>query len=346
MVTLQDVARAAGVSPMTVSNVINAHPHVASATREKVLRAIAELDYRVNVAARNLRTGRTGTIGMAVPDIDSPYFSHLISEVVRAARSRGYRVATEQTDAARETELETVTSSRNRLYDGLLLSTVGLRTGDAELLQSDFPVVLLGEGLFGGPLDHISMPNVDGSRRAVEHLVARGCRHIAMFNLPQTGGDGHDLRHRGYVQALAAAGLNADPALYFPVAEFSMAAALRAARDAAASGIPFDGAFCASDTIAIGVMRGLADEGVRVPDDVKVVGFDDISESRFTIPRLTTIAPDHRATARTAVDFLLERIGDSGPAAPREVTTPFELVVRESSALTDHSTRPLRREAP
>jgi DNA-binding LacI/PurR family transcriptional regulator len=332
MVTIQDVAKAAGVSPMTVSNVINAHPHVAAGTRDKVMRAISALDYRVNVAARNLRTGRTGTIGMAVPDIDSRYFSHLVAEVVREARARGYRLAVEQTDAAREAELETARSSRNRLYDGLLLSTVGLRSSDAELLQLDFPVVLLGEGLFGGPHDHIAMPNVAGSRLAVEHLIEQGCRRIAMFNLPPTGTDGHDLRYQGYRQALDDAGLPADPDLYFPVASFGMEQARQSGRDAAASHLEFDGAFCASDAMAIGVMRGLADAGRRIPADVKVVGFDDIPEAQFLTPSLTTISPDHSLTASRAVEFLIERIEGRAPEVPREITTSFELVVRESSA--------------
>jgi DNA-binding LacI/PurR family transcriptional regulator len=119
--TIQDVAKAAGVSAMTVSNVINDHPNVRRATREKVLQAMARLDYRVNVAARNLRKGRTGTIGLAVPGVNSAYYGELAVAIIAAAVRYDLRVSIEQTGALRENELEALSLSRNRLYDGLLL---------------------------------------------------------------------------------------------------------------------------------------------------------------------------------------------------------------------------------
>ncbi|MEO6114982.1 MAG: LacI family DNA-binding transcriptional regulator [Pseudolysinimonas sp.] len=136
-VTIQEVARAAGVSPMTVSHVLNAHPHVKDTTREKVLRTIDELGYQVNVAARNLRTGRTGTIGLAVPEVDRPYFGQLATEIIAAARKRDMRVVIEQTGRSRENELDALSLSRKRMYDGLILSTVGLGPADRDLLRVD-----------------------------------------------------------------------------------------------------------------------------------------------------------------------------------------------------------------
>ena len=144
MTTIQDVAKAAGVSPMTVSNVINDHPNVRPATREKVLEAMARLDYRVNVAARNLRKGRTGTIGLAVPEVDSAYYGLLAATIIAAAERRGLRVSIEQT-ASRDNELDALSLSRNRLYDGLILATVGMGPAYVGSLQVDHPVVILGE---------------------------------------------------------------------------------------------------------------------------------------------------------------------------------------------------------
>src|SRR5215207_5196893 len=134
---MQDVARASGVSVMTVSNVINGHS-VSPETRSRVLEAIDTLGYRVNLAARNLRKGRTGTIGLAVPQVDSPYFAQLAARIITRAETAGYRVAIEQTGLSREKELTTLAQSRNHQYDGVILSVVGLGKEDAALLQVDF----------------------------------------------------------------------------------------------------------------------------------------------------------------------------------------------------------------
>lgn len=333
MTTIQDVAKAAGVSPMTVSNVLNAHPHVRESTRQKVLAAVEELDYRVNAAARNLRTGRTGTIGLAVPNIGDHYFARLAALVATIAGEEGYRVEIEHTDAVRERELEAMTLSQNRMHDGLLLSTVGLGPEDKGLLSVDYPVVLLGEGIFDGPLDHIAMPNIDGSYAATAHLVAQGSRNVAIFDVRFTLSDSvRDLRLEGYQQALRDAGIAPDPQLFFDVTDFTMAEGYRAAQHVVASGIQVDGVFCPTDGVAIGALRGFADAGIRVPEDVRVIGFDDLPESEFVTPRLSSVSPAHEVTARTAVTFLLERIRGAAPDDAREFVTPFELRARASTA--------------
>ena len=333
MTTIQDVAKAAGVSPMTVSNVLNAHPHVRESTRQKVLAAVEELDYRVNAAARNLRTGRTGTIGLAVPNIGDHYFARLAALVATIAGEEGYRVEIEHTDAVRERELEAMTLSQNRMHDGLLLSTVGLGPEDKGLLRVDYPVVLLGEGIFDGPLDHIAMPNIDGSYAATAHLVAQGSRNVAIFDVRFTLSDSvRDLRLEGYQQALRDAGIAPDPQLFFDVTDFTMAEGYRAAQHVVASGTPVAGVFGPPDGGAMGARRGFADAGIRVPEDVRVIGFDDLPESEFVTPRLSSVSPAHEVTARTAVTFLLERIRGAAPDDAREFVTPFELRARASTA--------------
>lgn len=324
MVTMQDVAQAAGVSPMTVSNVVNARPHVKPETRERVLATIQKLGYRVNVAGRNLRTGRTGTIGFAVPEIDNQYFAHLIARVVDEAAERGLRVAIEQTGATRETEIEVVSTSRNRLYDGLLLSTAGLTDGDTDLLQVDYPIVLLGESLFDAPLDHIIMPNKQGAREATEHLIARGRRKIAYLKRPDTD---QDPRRSGYLEAIAAAGL--EPIL-IEIAALDIGSSARAVGAALARGLEFDAVAAFTDNLAVGAIRGAADAGLRVPDDLLVTGFDNVPLAALTVPSLTTIAPDHAVTAHTALEFLLERMAGS-TVPPRTFTIPHTLIERESS---------------
>lgn len=332
MATLHDVAKAAGVSPMTVSNVLNKHPHVRPETRERVLKAIDDLGYRVNVAARNLRAGRTKTIGFAVPEVDRPYFAQLASRIIAKAQDAGYRVVIEQTGADRENELSAIVSSRTRMYDGLILSAVGLGSADRDLLTTDVPMVILGESVFGSPVDHIALPNEEGTYAATTHLIDRGCRRIAMVE-----GDDVDrlsvtsLRHAGYRRALEERGLQADPALVVELRELSPEGGRRAAQDLVDGGHAIDGVVCITDSVALGVIRGLADRGVSVPGDVRVVGFDDILEARYSVPSLTTIDPDHDEVARLAVELLLQRLADEPGWQPREHVTGFRLVEREST---------------
>jgi len=333
MVTMQDVAKAAGVSTMTVSNVLNNYPHIRDETRDRVLRAIDELGYRVNVAARNLRAGRTNTIGFAVPEVDRPYFGQLASRIIAKASAAGYRVVIEQTGADRENELSAIVSSRNRMYDALILSAVGLGTADRELLRVDFPMVILGETVFEGPVDHIALPNVEGTFAATRHLIAQGSRRIAMVegedSLPPNVSS---LRHGGYLRALRTAEVDIDPALSIGIPELTLAEGRNAAERLADLEVSFDGVVCVTDTVALGVMRGLADRGIRVPEDVRVIGFDAIEEGEFSIPRLSTVAPDHDEVAALAVDLVLRRIAGDTRWEPREFVSSFRVIARESSA--------------
>ncbi|MEU0387329.1 LacI family DNA-binding transcriptional regulator [Streptomyces chartreusis] len=332
MTTIQDVAKAAGVSPMTVSNVINDHPNVRRSTREKVLAAMARLDYRVNVAARNLRKGRTGTIGLALPEVNSPYYGRLAATIITAAERRGLRVSIEQTDAVRENELDALTLSRNHLYDGLILTAAGLGQADAERLKVDHPVVILGDRIFDGPVDHVSMPNFDASRAATRHLIERGCRRIAILCGAVDEVDTSSLRLAGYRQALDDAGLPSDPALVQQVGRLGMHEGAQRAREMAGGGLGFDGVFCVTDSLAMGVLRGLADARIRVPDQVKVIGFDNVTESEFLVPSLSTVDPDHDGMAERAVDLLVRRIERTGAAVDHaESVGGFSLVIREST---------------
>jgi DNA-binding LacI/PurR family transcriptional regulator len=332
VVTIKDVAKAAGVSPMTVSNVINDHPNVRRPTREKVLEAMARLGYRVNVAARNLSKGRTGTIGLAVPEVKSPYYGLLAASIIAAAERHNLRVSIEQTGASRQNELEAVSLSRNRLYDGLILTAAGMGQADVERLKVDHPVVILGDRVIGGPVDHVAMPNFEASRAATRHLIERGCRRIAFLCGAVEEVDTSSLRLTGYRQALEDAGLPSDPALIQQVDITGMREGAQHAREMGESGLEFDAVFCVNDSLALGVLRGLADAGIRVPDEVKVIGFDNIEESEFLVPSLSTVDPDHDGMAERAVELLIRRIEQTAPATGHEESVgDFSVVIREST---------------
>jgi DNA-binding LacI/PurR family transcriptional regulator len=268
-----------------------------------------------------------------VPEVNRPYYGRLAEAIISAAGRHGLRVGIEQTGARRENELAALSQSRNRLYDGLILSTVGMGPADVGALEVDHPVVILGERIFGGPVDHVAMPNVEASAAATRHLVERGCRRVALVcGRLRDEIDVSSLRHTGYRQALAAAGLPGDPELVRSVPALTMEAGARQARAMVADGLDFDGVFCVTDTVAMGVLRGLADAGVRVPQQVKVIGFDNVDESAFLVPSLSTVDPDHDLMAERAVSLLVARLGGVGPPAEKEeFVGPFSLVIREST---------------
>lgn len=340
--TIHDVARLAGVSFKTVSNVINDHPHVSDVTRAKVRAAIDELGYQPNLSARSLRSGRSGVIGLAVPELSFAYFAQLADEVIRAADLRGQVVLIEQTGGDRAKELAVLRSPRLQLTDGLLFSPLGLGIEDAALVDIPTPLVLLGERIFNGPADHVTMQNVEAARAATEHLISKGRRRIAVVGAHEgevIGSAG--LRLDGYREALDAAGIPYDESLIANAGPWHRANGADATRRLLASGAEFDGLFAMNDELALGSMRVLQEMGRVIPDDVAVIGFDDVDEGRFSLPSLTTVDPGRREIAQTAVEVLLERIteksqqrttGIAERAAPRQYQSTFRIVERESTA--------------
>ena len=330
---LKDVAALAHVSVKTVSNVVNDYPHVRPATRARVQEALERLDYRPNLSARSLRSGRTGVIALAVPALDAPYFSELASQVVRAAMAQDWTVLVDETGGERAREREAAAGIRGRLIDGVLLSPLALRESDLADLGAGPPLVLLGERLGSGAADHVALDNERAARELTEHLIGLGRRRIAVVGT-QRPPYGHTARLRisGYRAALAAAGLPYDPALVLPATEWRRAhGAAAAARLLQLDPRP-DAIFCLNDLLALGALRTLADAGCRVPDDVAVVGFDDIEESRYSVPTLTTVAPDKQAIARHAVDRLAARLAAGELATAQTVTVGHTLQVRASTS--------------
>ncbi|GIG25528.1 LacI family DNA-binding transcriptional regulator [Cellulomonas denverensis] len=330
--TMHDVALVAGVSVKTVSNVINGYPHIRPGTKQRVEEAIDQLGYRVNITARSLRQGRTGMIGLAVPELSLPYFAELAETIIRVAEETGTLVLIEQTNANRAREIEALGSRMRHLTDGLIFSPLALGQEDVDLFAVDFPLVLLGERVFGGPADHVTMDNVAAARAATEHLIARGRRRIAVIGAhPGERVGTAALRVRGYRDAMAAAGIPVDERL---VAEAG--AWHRSTGDAAMTalldlGVEIDAVFGLNDAVALGAMHALRLRGLRVPEDVAVIGFDDIEEAAYSAPTLTSVAPGLEQIARTAVAYLRERIDGTAPDAARQMVTDFSIVTRQST---------------
>jgi len=335
--TLHDVARLADVSIKTVSNVINDFPHVRPATREKVQAAIAALGYQPNLSARSLRSGRTGVITLALPELSLSYFAELADNVLAAAAARGLTVVIELTGGDRDRELEMLHSPRRKLSDGLIFSPLGLGQDDVDLVATNYPMVLLGERIFGGPADHVTMQNVEAGRAATEYLLSIGRKRIAVVGAHQgeiIGSAG--LRLRGYREALDAAGIPFDESIIGYTNLWHRSNGATSMRALLAADAKFDAVFGLNDTLALGAMRVMQEAGIVIPTDVAVVGFDDLDEGKYSLPSLTTIDPGREQIATSAVEILLERIAnrdDSGRVA-REIMADFSIVERESTLIS------------
>ncbi|MEU1606483.1 LacI family DNA-binding transcriptional regulator [Micromonospora matsumotoense] len=330
-VSLKDIAERAGVSLATVSNVVNGYRPVGELTRQRVQQAIDELGYTPNLSARHLRRGRTGLIALAVPELTNPYFAELADVAIREAAGLGYTLLMENTAAGRGAELSLLDGAQRHIIDGLILSPVAIGREEVLARRARMPLVLIGEGAYDVPYDHVAIDNVAASRTATAHLVALGRRRIAFVGAPP-GGDRQSahLRIRGYREALDAAGIPFDLRLVVPTEQFGRADGERAMRHLLDLAGPPDAVLAYNDLTAIGALRTLTRAGARVPDDVAVAGIDDIEEGRFSNPTLTTVAPDKRAIGRSAVRRLVARIeGEGGP--PMHVQPSFRLIEREST---------------
>ena len=336
--TIHDVARVAGVSIKTVSNVVNDYPHVRPTTRDRVLSAIAELDYRPNMSARGLRSGKTGVIGLAIPELRQNYFAELADSVIRAAERRNLEVLVDQTGATREGEVAALAGRRLRLTDGLLFSPERLGQEDVDLLDVDFPLVLLGERIFDGPSDHVTMHNIGAARAATEHLLAIGRKRIAVIGAHPTHQDdirSANLRIQGYRAALEDAGVPYRPELVRVAAPWHRENGASAMRGLLADGVAFDAVFTLNDTLGLGALRALGEARIQVPQDVALIGFDNIDEARFSVPSMSSIDPGRDQIAEVAVQLLFERIHEKGEKMPpRQILADFHVVGRESTGFS------------
>lgn len=333
-VTIRDVARLAGVSLATVSNVLNNSRSAAAETRERVLKAVEALGYAPHAAARSMRGQSSALIGLIVADITNSFFTSLVHAVERAAQARGYSVILCNSDEDLAREERHLLMLRTQRVDGIILAATGQRSSGraAAIARLRAPTVLVDRGLDEFGLDAVVLDNRRAALEATRHILSFGHRRVAMIGGPVAISTGAE-RLSGYREALLEAGLAPDPALVHD-AGFREDPAYDAtcALLALPVGQRPTALFAANSLIAIGVMRAVADSGLRCPEDVSVVSIDDFAWANAFRPRLTTVAQPIDAMGETAVRLLMARLDGSAPAEPRtEVMAPF-LVVRDSCA--------------
>ena len=327
-VTLRDVAQHAGVSPKTVSNVINDWPYITDETREKVQASIKELGYRPSFLASSLRTGRTNTIGIMIADITNPFFGQLIRGIEDVLSSAGYGIFLANTNEDLEKEINYLERMVRWGADGLLM--FGSRASSemlAELIDESIPIVSENSQAERGNMTIMKVDNIQGAHLAVQHLAQSGCRRIAHLGGPALR-EATDSRMVGYQQALESVGYPFDPKLVWRCSP-SIRGGYQAAIQFFKEERP-DGVFCYNDLIAIGTLVACRQLGLRVPQDVAIVGFDDIAMAALVDPGLSTIRVRQVEMGRFAGRLLLDRLS-SGNSTVDYVTVPVELVVRRST---------------
>ncbi|MER7892206.1 LacI family DNA-binding transcriptional regulator [Micromonospora sp. NPDC094482] len=324
---MTDVARLAGVSHQTVSRVLNGHPNVREQTRLRVQAAIAELGYRPNRAARALVTGRSQVIGVVAQNTTLYGPASLLAALEQAAAETGFAVSV---GSVRDLDHESISAAVERhlahRVAGIVVIAPVESAGEAlERLPKDVPLVTI-DGDPRRPVPLVTVDQVAGARAATQHLLDAGHRTVWHVSGPPGWFDSAG-RIEGWREALEAAGAELPPLM---PADWSAAAGYRCGQLLAR--MPeVTAVFAANDHLALGVLRALHEHGRRVPDDISVVGFDDVPEASYFIPPLTTVQPDFAAVAQASLEMLLTQIESGGVTALRHSIAPT-LIERESVA--------------
>ncbi|WP_245409811.1 LacI family DNA-binding transcriptional regulator [Pararhizobium haloflavum] len=326
-----DVARTAGVSTATVSRALTAPGKVSAKTRAIVMAAVEETGYIVNHAARNLRRQQTGGIVVLVPNLSNPFFSQILSGIASVLSGAAFNVLIADTQQPKGADRQIIQYLHNNRADGLIVLDGGLPehifgNGDR---QARPPAIFACEWIEGSEKLSVTIDNVAGAAMAIDHLVQLGHSRIGHVMGPPD----NVLtirRQEGTTAALERAHLPVRREWYFE-GDFSLPSGVRAAKAWLALRDRPDAVFCSSDAMACGFMSELHRHGVRVPDDVSVVGFDDIEIAEHFIPTLTTIHQPRTTIGETAARMLLARI-NGGEDPVQSIRLPVDLVVRESTS--------------
>lgn len=330
MPTIRDVARRAGVAPTTVSRVINNSGYVSQPTRERVEAAVADLGYVPNTLARSLRFKKTNTLALVLPDITNPFWTTLARGVEDAASDRGFNVIFCNTDESEAEQEKYLTILLQKQIDGIVLAPARSTAGPVELVQRQgVPVVVVDRQVPSAQVDVVRGDSERGAYLLVGYLVALGHRRISILTGPRGVSTAED-RVAGYQKALAEGGLDidSDQVLY---GEFTQASGYGMTQRVLTAGLRPTALFAANNFIAIGALRALHDAGLRVPEDITLVSFDDMPQAFVIDPFLTVAAQPAYQMGHQATELLLARLSGSAPAGHQHVLLPTETIVRRSS---------------
>ncbi len=327
MSTIGDVAKRAGVSTMTVSRVINNSGYISRETRERVEQAISELGYVPNMLARSLRFKKTKTIALVLTDITNPFFTTVARGVEDTASEQGFSVIFCNTDKSQDDETEYLNLLVQKQVDGALLVPAHSASESISFLREhNVPVVVLDRRIPGIEVDLVRCDSEAGGYQLTRHLQELGHRQIAMLSGPLPVTTAAD-RLAGYRRAMRDASL---PCTEF-FGSFTDHDGYRMAQEALATTPCPTALFAANNLLAIGCLRALNDAGLRVPDDISVVSFDDLPPAMVFNPFLTVVSQPAYDMGQKATELLLDRLAGKGDSAPQEIILPTQFIVRRSS---------------
>jgi len=332
LATIKEVAQHAGVSVATVSRVVNNKGYVSDDLRQRVQDAMRLLDYKPSAVARSLRRQESLTIGVLVPGMHQPFFATLAHVIQRTLFERNYRTLMCSSEEDGDKETEYVDMLVRQRVDGAIIAPTGQESEAIKMISAKIPVVLVDRDLPHIEVNRILANNYQGGYDAIEHLINLGHRRIAIIGGPPYS-DAMQQRTRGADQAMHDAGLAFDPALVImsDLIEFDMG--FRSALHIFKNHTPIPTAiFALNDVVAVGIMHAAAEVGLRLPDDLSVIGFDDIPLAQYMIPSLTTIAQPIYEMGERAAQLLLNRLA-TGTATPYEsIELEMKLKKRASTA--------------
>jgi LacI family fructose operon transcriptional repressor len=328
MVKIQDVAERAGVSTASVSRVLAGKEHVSAEMRERVMAAVEELDYQPNLVARSLRSRRSSTIGLIVSDIRNPFFTDVSRAVEDTVHEQGYALFLCNTDENPRKEALYLDQMQAQNVGGVIYSPTRQSANNFADLDISVPTVIIDRAVRSSDVDMVLIDNVDAAYRMAEHLIENGYRRIAgLFGEASVTGRE---RRQGYEQALQAHGL-APPegqARYIPP---RIEAGRASALELLAQDPPPEAIFTTNSLLTAGALMAIRERGLRIPDQVGLVGFDETTWGAFVEPAITIIAQPTHEIGTTAAELLLQRV-EKPDRRPRKVILHGELVVRGSSA--------------
>lgn len=326
--TIQDVAKAAGVSVATVSRVLNDSPSVSGKTREAVLEVIRRLGYQPNLLGRNLRRTQTRLVLVLLPTIANQFYSRVVKGIEDIAHKNGYNIMLCNTDSDKNREKVYLDLLKNRLADGVIFMASELSAEELAGIGSNFPVVQCNEYKEHAGLSHVSIDNTSAAMREVTHLIGLGHKRIGMIScrnkLLSTV-----KREEGYRRALAEAGMTFDGELV-SYGDYGFSSGQRAMRVLLKTKEPPTAVFAISDNMAIGAMRAAREAGLEIPADIAVAGFDNIGFAVMCDPMLTTISQPKYELGCTAMEVLLGQMRGER-REPEEVLLDYELIIRGST---------------
>jgi LacI family transcriptional regulator len=332
-VTLADVARIAGVSLMTVSRVVNHKEGVGQETRQRIEAIIEKLGYHPSGIARSLVTQRTGTIGLVVPDISNPFFSDVARGVEQIAFEQGYSVLLCNTEEDPHRELDVLHLLGEKWVDGIVLCSSRLEAGALSTILAQYPAAVLVNRQIDSeiealPVGSVILDDETGGQIATRHLLDRGHRAVGCLAGPPNSFSGQK-RVQGYQAALMAAGLSFNPDLNRTCSP-SVAGGFQVGNELLTTHPEITALFCFNDLVAVGVLQACAQLGRRVPDDLAVVGYDDILIASLVTPSLTTCRVPREELGRLATQWLLSRLSGGEAGYEIKVLQP-QLVIRASA---------------